>query len=42
MAGLLVCSRASLALRASLAGTALATIMLVNALAPTDVVDATD
>ena len=42
LAGLLVPSRASLALRASLAGTALATIMLFNALASADDVDSTD
>jgi hypothetical protein len=41
-AGLLVPSRASLALRASLAGTAVATIMLFNVLASPDLVDATD
>jgi hypothetical protein len=42
LAGLLVPSRASLSLRASLAGTALAMIMLFNALAPADSVDASD
>jgi hypothetical protein len=42
MAGLLVPSRASLSLRASLAGTALATVMLVNAIASADSVDSTD
>jgi hypothetical protein len=41
-AGLVVPCRASLALRASLVGSALAMIVIVNALAPTDVVDATD
>jgi hypothetical protein len=41
-AGLLVPSRASLALRASLAGTALAIIMLFNALAYPHMIDATD
>jgi hypothetical protein len=42
LAGLLVPSRASLSLRASLAGTALATIVLFNALASADDVDSTD
>ena len=41
-AGLLVPSRASFALRASLAGTALAIIMLFNALAIAHLIDATD
>ena len=41
-AGLFVPSRASLSLRASLAGTAVAAIMLFNALAPADSVDSTD
>jgi hypothetical protein len=41
-AGLLVPSRASPALRASLAGTALAVIMLFNALTSAGVIDATD
>jgi hypothetical protein len=41
-AGLLVPSRASLALRASLAGTALAVLILFNGLAIAQVVDATD
>ena len=41
-AGLFVPSRVSLSLRASLAGTAVATIMLFNALAPADSVDSTD
>ena len=41
-AGLLVPSRANLSLRASLAGTALATIMLLNAMASADAVDGTD
>jgi hypothetical protein len=42
LAGLLVPSRASLALRASLAGTALATVILFNALASADHIDSTD
>jgi hypothetical protein len=41
-AGLLVPCRASLALRASLAGTALAIIMLFNGLASPNMIDATD
>jgi hypothetical protein len=41
-AGLIVPSRVSLALRASLAGTAVAIIMLFNALASAQVIDATD
>ncbi|MGO9099242.1 MAG: hypothetical protein ACLP9Y_07295 [Mycobacterium sp.] len=41
-AGLLVPSRASFALRASLAGTALAIVMLFNALAIAHLIDATD
>jgi hypothetical protein len=41
-AGLFVPSRASVSLRASLAGTALATIMLFNALAPADAVESTN
>jgi hypothetical protein len=42
LAGFFVPRRASLALRASLAGTALATVMLINALASADHIDATD
>ena len=42
LAGLLVPGRASLSLRASLAGTALATMLLFNALASADDVDSTD
>lgn len=41
-AGLIVPSRSSFALRASLAGTALAVVMLFNALASADAVDGTD
>ncbi len=41
-AGLVLPSRANLSLRASLVGTALATLMLFNALASADAVDSTD